>query len=112
MKLSSESQIDSNLSDTDSVTNASFCEDLTIVHCGTTTSNRGRMAEKGRNSLNVLQISSYDIVVTPHWLFCSPCSHHNYTIIVSKSHIQSLGVCFQKLSPPLFSIDKCWQDRI
>ena len=72
MKLSSESQIDSNLSDTDSVTNASFCEDLTIVHCGTTTSNRGRMAEKGRNSLNVLQISSYDIVVTPHWFEDDP----------------------------------------
>ena len=72
MKLSSENQIDSTSSETDSVANASLCENLTIVHCGTTTSNRGRMAEKGKNSLNVLQISSYDIVVTPHWFEDDP----------------------------------------
>jgi len=30
-------------------------------------SNRGRMAEKGRNSLNVLKIGAHEIVVTPHW---------------------------------------------
>ena len=67
MKLSGESQLDSTSSATDSVASANFCENLTVVYCGTTTSNRGRMAEKRRNSLNVLQISSYDIVVTPHF---------------------------------------------
>ena len=65
MKLSSENPIDSTSSETDSVANASLCENLTIVHCG-------RMAEKGKNSLNVLQISSYDIVVTPHWFEDDP----------------------------------------
>ena len=72
MKLSGENQTGSTLSATDSVVSASFCKDLTIVHCGTTTSNRGRMAEKGRNSLNVLQISSSDIGVTPHWFENDP----------------------------------------
>lgn len=41
--------------------------DVTIVHSGTAMSNRGRMAEKGRNSLNVLKIGAHEIVVTPHW---------------------------------------------
>ncbi len=38
-----------------------------IVHSGTATSDRGRMAERGRNSLNVLKIGAHEIVVTPHW---------------------------------------------
>ncbi len=37
------------------------------IHSGTAMSNRGRMAEKGRNSLNVLEIGADEIVVTPHW---------------------------------------------
>lgn len=41
--------------------------DVAIVHSGTAASNRGRMAERGRNSLNVLQITAHEIVVTPHW---------------------------------------------
>ena len=41
--------------------------DIPIVHCGTTTSNRGRMAEKGKNTLNVLKISASEIEVVPHW---------------------------------------------
>ncbi len=41
--------------------------DVAIVHSGTAMSNRGRMAEKGRNSLNVLKIGAHEIVVTPHW---------------------------------------------
>ena len=41
--------------------------DVAIVHSGTATSNRGRMAERGRNSLNVLRIDNHEIVVTPHW---------------------------------------------
>ena len=38
-----------------------------IVHSGTAASDRGRMAERGRNSLNVLKIGAHEIVVTPHW---------------------------------------------
>ncbi len=41
--------------------------DIVHVHSGTAMSNRGRMAEKGRNSLNVLEIGVHEIVVTPHW---------------------------------------------
>ena len=41
--------------------------DIAHVHSGTAMSNRGRMAEKGRNSLNVLEIAAHEIVVTPHW---------------------------------------------
>jgi len=37
------------------------------VHSGTAMSNRGRMAEKGKNSLNVLEIDAREIVVTPYW---------------------------------------------
>ncbi len=41
--------------------------DVAIVHSGTATSNRGRMAEKGRNTLNMLRIDAGEIVVTPYW---------------------------------------------
>ena len=41
---------------------------LLIVECGTSTSSRGRGRERGRNSLNVLQIDERSITVT-HWLF-------------------------------------------
>ena len=41
--------------------------EVLMVHSGTATSNRGRLAEQGRNSLNVLRIGADDISVTPHW---------------------------------------------
>ena len=41
--------------------------DIAIVHCGTATSSRGRAAEKGKNSVNVLKIDAQKIEVTPHW---------------------------------------------
>jgi 3',5'-cyclic AMP phosphodiesterase CpdA len=41
--------------------------DIPIVHCGTATSSRGRMAEKGRNSFNVLKVAAGEIEVITHW---------------------------------------------
>ena len=41
--------------------------DLAIVHSGTATSNRGRRAEQGKNTMNVLRVSAGEIVVTPYW---------------------------------------------
>ncbi len=41
--------------------------EITHVHSGTAMSNRGRMAEKERNSVNVLAIGAHEVVVTPHW---------------------------------------------
>ncbi len=41
--------------------------DIAIVHSGTATSSRGRAAEKGENSVNVLKIGRKDIEVTPYW---------------------------------------------
>ncbi len=41
--------------------------DITIVHSGTAASSRGRVAEKGENSVNVLKIDTQDIEVIPHW---------------------------------------------
>lgn len=41
--------------------------DIPIVHSGTATSNRGRMGEKGKNTLNVLKITAGEIEVVPHW---------------------------------------------
>ena len=41
--------------------------DVAHVHSGTAMSNRGRMAERGRNSLNVLNIGVQEVVVTPYW---------------------------------------------
>ncbi len=40
---------------------------IAIVHSGTAASNRGRAAEKGENSVNVLKISTEKIEVIPHW---------------------------------------------
>ena len=45
---------------------------VAIVHSGTATSNRGRMAERGRNSLNVLRVGAHEIVVTPYWFEADP----------------------------------------
>ncbi len=41
--------------------------DIVIVHSGTATSSRGREAEKGENSVNVLRIGTKEIEVIPHW---------------------------------------------
>ena len=41
--------------------------DIAIVHSGTATSSRGRAAEKGENSVNVLKIGTQDIEVIPYW---------------------------------------------
>ena len=41
--------------------------DIAIVHSGTATSSRGRGAEKGKNSVNVLKVGVQDIEVMPHW---------------------------------------------
>ena len=41
--------------------------DIAIVHSGTASSSRGRGAEKGKNSVNVLKIGTQDIEVIPHW---------------------------------------------
>ena len=41
--------------------------DIAIVHSGTATSSRGRAAEKGKNSVNLLKIGAHDIEVIPHW---------------------------------------------
>ncbi len=41
--------------------------DIAIVHSGTATSDRGRAAEKGENSVNVLKIGAQKIEVVPHW---------------------------------------------
>ena len=41
--------------------------DIAIVHSGTATSNRGRKAEKGENSVNVLKIRAEGIEVMPFW---------------------------------------------
>ena len=41
--------------------------DIPIVHSGTATSSRGRMAEKGRNSFNVLKVGAGEIEVITHW---------------------------------------------
>ena len=40
---------------------------VAIVHSGTATSGRGRAAEKGENSVNVLRIDARTIEVIPHW---------------------------------------------
>ncbi|HTU25461.1 MAG TPA: metallophosphoesterase, partial [Pirellulales bacterium] len=54
-----------------------------IVECGTTTSARGRGRERGKNSLNVIQIDLHATVVT-HWLFSAstgefmPASRHEF----------------------------------
>ena len=45
----------------------SFGGAVVHVHSGTAMSNRGRMAEVGRNSLNVIEIEPDEMVVTPHW---------------------------------------------
>jgi 3',5'-cyclic AMP phosphodiesterase CpdA len=41
--------------------------DIAIVHSGTAASSRGREAEKGENSVNVLRVGSQEIEVIPHW---------------------------------------------
>ena len=41
--------------------------DIVIVHSGTAASSRGRRAEKGKNSVNVLKISQEKIEVISHW---------------------------------------------
>ena len=41
--------------------------DIVIAHSGTTASSRGRAAEKGENSVNVLQIGAQSIEVIPYW---------------------------------------------
>ena len=41
--------------------------DIAIVHSGTATSSRGRAAEKGENSVNVLRVGKEEIEVIPHW---------------------------------------------
>ena len=41
--------------------------DIAIVHSGTAASSRGRVAEKGENSVNVLKVGTEKIEVTPHW---------------------------------------------
>ncbi len=41
--------------------------DIAIVHSGTATSSRGRAAEKGENSVNVLKIGTHSIEVIPYW---------------------------------------------
>jgi 3',5'-cyclic AMP phosphodiesterase CpdA len=54
-----------------------------IVECGTSTSSRGRGRERGKNSLNVVQIDERSITIT-HWLFSravggfAPQSQHTY----------------------------------
>ena len=40
---------------------------IVIVHSGTTASSRGRAAEKGENSVNVLKIGAHSIEVIPYW---------------------------------------------
>jgi 3',5'-cyclic AMP phosphodiesterase CpdA len=39
---------------------------LPLIACGTTTSGRGRGAEKGRNSLNLIHVREKEIEVIPH----------------------------------------------
>ena len=41
---------------------------IIIAHTGTTTSSRGRGKERGRNSLNLIQISPQEMVIIPHLL--------------------------------------------
>ena len=41
--------------------------DIAIVHSGAATSSRGREAEKGRNSVNLLKIGTQHTEVIPHW---------------------------------------------
>ena len=41
--------------------------EIAIVHSGTAASSRGRAAEKGENSVNVLKVGTQDIEVIPHW---------------------------------------------
>ena len=41
--------------------------DIAIVHSGTAASSRGRVAEKGENSVNVLRVGTEKIEVIPHW---------------------------------------------
>lgn len=41
--------------------------DIAIVHSGTAASSRGREAEKGENSVNVLKVGTQEIEVIPHW---------------------------------------------
>jgi 3',5'-cyclic AMP phosphodiesterase CpdA len=38
---------------------------MTIVHAGTTTSTRGRVGERGKNSLNLIRIGSEEILIEP-----------------------------------------------
>jgi len=40
---------------------------IAIVHSGTAASSRGRAAEKGENSVNVLKIGTGKIEVISHW---------------------------------------------
>ncbi len=41
--------------------------DIAIVHSGTAASNRGRAAEKGENTVNVLKIGAQGVEVIPYW---------------------------------------------
>ena len=41
--------------------------DIAIVHSGTAASGRGRAAEKGENSVNVLKIGAQSVEVIPYW---------------------------------------------
>ena len=56
---------------------------ILIVECGTSTSSRGRGRERGKNSLNVIQIDDCTATVT-HWLFSeaasnfAPASRHTF----------------------------------
>ena len=56
---------------------------ILIVECGTSTSSRGRGRERGKNSLNVIQIDDRTTTVT-HWLFSpsagsfAPSSRHTF----------------------------------
>lgn len=46
--------------------------DIAIVHSGTASSSRGRAAEKGENSVNVLRVGAQEIEVIPHWFENEP----------------------------------------
>jgi len=53
-------------SSSDGVGDGEGARPIPIVHTGTTTSMRGRAAERGRNSLNLIRISKEEVRVVPH----------------------------------------------
>ena len=40
---------------------------ILVVHSGTTASNRGRVHEKRRNTLNVVDMTGMDVKVSTYW---------------------------------------------